>query len=118
MSIIIKTDRLVLKKIELKHIDQLIKNLNNFNITKWLTNVPYPYTISDAKNWIKKSTEEDLSLNIFQQNFLIGGITIDKRKENKSHVLGYWIGEEFWGRGYALEACKGIISYFYLTILK
>ena len=81
MSIIIKTDRLVLKKIELKDIDQLIKNLNNFNITRWLINVPHPYTINDAKNWIKKSTEEDLCLNVYHQNFLIGGITIDKRKE-------------------------------------
>ena len=118
MSTIIKTDRLILKKIELKDIDQLIKNLNNFNITKWLINVRYPYTINDAKNWIKKSTEEDLCLNIYHQKFLIGGITIDKRKEDKSHVLGYWIGEEYWGRGYALEACKAIISYFFLNSSK
>ena len=116
MSITIKTDRLVLKKIELKHIDQLIKNLNNMNISNWLINVPYPYTIIDANNWVNKSTKEELCLNIYHQNFLIGGITIDNRKENnKSNVLGYWIGEEHWGNGYALEACKSLISYFFLN---
>ena len=36
---------------------------------------------------------------------------LDKRNEN--HVLGYWIGEEYWGNGYALEACNSLITYFF-----
>ena len=39
MSIQINTERLVLKKIKLKDINLLIKNLNNWNITKWLINI-------------------------------------------------------------------------------
>ena len=113
MSIKIITERLILKKIEQKDVNQLLTNLNNWNIVKWLSNVPYPYTINEAKKWINKSTKEELTLNIYLKNSLIGGITIDQRSETKKHVLGYWIGENYWGKGYALEACKSLISYFF-----
>ena len=115
MSIIINTERLILKKIEHKDINQLIKNLNNWNIVKWLINVPYPYTINDANNWVKKSLKDELCLNIYFKNILIGGITIDENKKKNKHILGYWIEQNHWGKGYATEACTSLISYFFLN---
>ena len=118
MSVIIQTERLNLKKIEQKDLNQLIKNLNNWNIVQWLVNVPYPYTINDAKNWIDKSIKEELTLNIYLNNTLIGGITIDSRSEDNTNVLGYWLMEEHWGKGYALESSKSLISYFFSNYSK
>ena len=117
MSIIINTERLILKKIQTKDINQLITNINNWNISKWLINVPFPYTANDAKNWINKSIKDDLCLNIYKKNILIGGISIDKREGKNINELGYWIGEEHWYKGYALEASKSLISYFQLNNL-
>ena len=54
-----------------------------------------------------------MALNIFLKNNLIGGITIDKRTSVNTPVLGYWIGEDYWGKGYAIEACNSLISYFF-----
>ena len=113
MSIEIKTERLILKKIEKKNLKVLLNLLNNWNVVQWLANVPYPYTFNDADKWLDKSSKEELALNIFLKNNLIGGITIDKRADNNTHVLGYWIGEEYWRKGYAIEACKSLISYFF-----
>ena len=113
MSIIINTERLTLKKIEKKDLKILVNHLNNWNVVKWLVNVPYPYTLIDAETWLDKSSKEELALNIYLKSILIGGITIDRRKTNNSSVLGYWIGEEYWGKGYALEACNFLIRYFY-----
>ena len=113
MSIIINSERLNLKKIEKKDLKNLINYLNNWNVVKWLINVPFPYTLKDAEKWFYKSTKEELALNIYLRNDLIGGITIDKRTDNNTHVLGYWIGEEYWGKGYAIEACNSLISYFF-----
>ena len=113
MSIEIKTERLILKKIEKKNLKVLLNLLNNWNVVQWLVNVPYPYTFNDAEKWLDKSSKEELALNIFLKNNLIGGITIDKRADNNTHVLGYWIGEEYWGKGYAIEACNSLISYFF-----
>ena len=113
MSIEIKTERLILKKIQKKNLKVLLNLLNNWNVVQWLVNVPYPYTFNDAEKWLDKSSKEELALNIFLKNNLIGGITIDKRADNNTHVLGYWIGEEYWGKGYAIEACNSLISYFF-----
>ena len=113
MSIIINTERLTLKKIEKKDLKILVNHLNNWNVVKWLVNVPYPYTLIDAEKWLDKSSKEELTLNIFIKNNLIGGITIDQRTTNNTPVLGYWIAEEYWGKGYAIEACDSLISYFF-----
>ena len=55
MSIIINTERLTLKKIEKKDLKILINHLNNWNVVKWLVNVPYPYTLIDAETWLDLS---------------------------------------------------------------
>ena len=54
MSIELHTDNLIIKKPSEMHLNILIKELNNWNISQWLVNVPYPYTIDDAKYWLKK----------------------------------------------------------------
>ena len=113
MSIEIKTERLNLKKIEKKDLKVLVNHLNNWNVVKWLVNVPYPYTVNDAEKWLDISYREELALNIYLKNNLIGGITIDQRTSDKNSVLGYWLGEDYWGKGYAIEACNSLISYFF-----
>ena len=115
MSIIINTERLNLRKIEKKDLKILVNHLNNWNVVKWLANVPYPYTLNDAEKWLDISSKEQLALNIYLKSILIGGITINKRKSNNTPVLGYWIGEAYWGKGYAVEACNSLISYFFLN---
>ena len=115
MSIAINTERLNLKKIEKKDLQVLVNQLNNWNVVKWLVNVPYPYTLIDAEKWLEKSSKEELALNIFLKNYLIGGITLDKRTTDNTPFLGYWIAEDYWGKGYAIEACNSLISYFFLN---
>ena len=115
MSIELHTDNLIIKKPSEVHLNFLIKELNNWNISQWLVNVPYPYTIDDAKYWLKKTKADDYCFNIFIKNILIGGISITNKKNNTNPELGYWIGEDYWGKGYATEACISLISYFFLN---
>ena len=113
MNIELHTDNLVIKKPSEKHLNSLIKELNNWNISKWLIEVPYPYTVDDAKYWVKKSKQDQYSFNIYLKNKLIGGLSLSNQRENSKWELGYWIGEEYWGNGYAIEACENLISYFF-----
>ena len=113
MNIELHTDNLVIKKPSEKHLNSLIKELNNWNISKWLIEVPYPYSIDDAKYWVKKSKQDQYSFNIYLKNKLIGGLSLSNQRENSKWELGYWIGEEYWGNGYAIEACENLISYFF-----
>ena len=113
MKIELHTDNLVIKKPSEKHLNSLIKELNNWNISKWLIEVPYPYSIDDAKYWVKKTKQDEYSFNIYLKNKLIGGVSLSNQRENSKWELGYWIGEEYWGNGYAIEACENLISYFF-----
>ena len=113
MNLEITTLNLVLKKPDYKDITSLIEELNNWNISKWLVEVPYPYSINDANYWIKKTKEDEFSFNIYLINKLIGGISISKKLENTKWELGYWIGEKYWGNKYAKEACESLIKYFF-----
>ena len=115
MSIELHTDNLIIKKPSEVHLNFLIKELNNWNISQWLVNVPFPYTIDDAKYWLKKTKADDYCFNIFIKNILIGGISITNKKNNTNPELGYWIGEDYWGKGYANEACTNLIKYFFLN---
>ena len=113
MKIEIYTDNLIIKKPSEEHLNSLIKELNNWNVSQWLVNVPYPYTIDDAQYWLKKTQEDDYSFNIFLKNKLIGGISITNKENNTKPELGYWISENFWGKRYAHEACTNLIEYFF-----
>ena len=113
MNIELRTDNLVIKKPSKDDLNSLIKGLNNWNISKWLVNVPYPYTINHAKLWLKKTHEDNYSFNIFLKKKLIGGISITNKKNTTKPELGYWIGEDFWGKGYAHESCINLKHYFF-----
>ena len=113
MNVELHTKNLIIKKPSEKHLKSLIKELNNWNISKWLIEVPYPYSIDDAKYWVKKTKQDQYSLNIYLKNKLIGGVSLSNQRENSKWELGYWIGEEYWGNGYAIEACENLISYFF-----
>ena len=113
MNLEITTLNLVLKKPDNKDITSLLEELNNWNISKWLVEVPYPYSINDANYWIKKTKEDEFSFNIYLNNKLIGGISISKKLGNTKWELGYWIGEKYWGNKYAKEACESLIKYFF-----
>ncbi len=40
------------------------------------------------------------------------GLDPDKRRESvNSKEMGYWLGEEFWGKGYMTEAAKAVIDF-------
>ena len=110
MNIEIKTKRLLIKKPQINDKQKLILELNNREVTKWLVNVPFPYSESDADKWIHSLTVNNLQFNIYLENILIGGIGLKKNK-NSIHDLGYWLGKDFWGNGYATEACRVLIEY-------
>ena len=113
MNLEINTSNLVIKKPNTRDIHALVNELNNWNISKWLVEVPFPYSINDANYWIKKTEEDEFSFNIYLKNKLIGGISITNKLGQHKWELGYWIGEEYWGNKYSKEACEYLIKYFF-----
>ena len=111
MNIEIKTKRLLIKKPQARDKKKLISELNDKEISKWLENVPFPYLEKDADKWIDSLTNNNLEFNIFLENNLIGGVGL-----KEDFRLGYWLGKDYWGNGYATEASRKLIEYAFKII--
>ncbi len=124
----ILTERLTLRKVKSDDATQIIQQINNINVSRLMSNVPYPYTKEDAEWWIEhclKSESNDRIHFVIIRNIdqkLIGGIDLmNLQLEHKRAQLGYWLGEDYWRMGYGFEAGQAIIQYafqkLYLEIL-
>ncbi|PUB12701.1 GNAT family N-acetyltransferase [Yoonia sediminilitoris] len=103
----LRTQRLVLRAPVPQDAAVIASALNNLNISRWLAVVPYPYTQEDADWFIAEVSAGRLRARlIWQGDQFIGAIGIDDS-------LGYWLAEHAWGRGYATEAAKAVLTDFF-----
>jgi len=72
--------------------------------------VPYPYTDEDAEYWLDSVKASEFKHSIFQNSVLIGGIDLIP-EVGDSCELGFWLGFEYSGQGYATKACKALLDY-------
>lgn len=106
----IKTERLVLKKPRPRDKQSIVSQIGDWEVVKWLSEVPYPYTEGDADDWINSLSRQELTFNIFESDSLVGGIRLT-HEDDDYYDLGYWLGRQYWGQGFATEACKGLLYY-------
>ena len=108
----IHTKRLILRHPMEADAPPLVARLNDFEVSKWLSQVPYPYTRADADDWIQLCKTDMLKLNfsILLDGDLIGGVGLTAQRE-ESHELGYWLSRDCWGFGFATEAATALVDY-------
>lgn len=95
----------------------LAAQLNNPHVQNNLRDgLPYPYTDKDAKEYITAMRSRDrhrlFAYAVVLDDRVIGSISI-ARCENvhfRTAELGYYIGESYWGRGFATCAVRQMCS--------
>ncbi|UHA73386.1 GNAT family N-acetyltransferase [Paenibacillus sp. 481] len=117
----ITTDRLMLRPFECSDAQRVYEFCNNYNIYKSTLTLPYPYPLECALSWIQ--THEDhfndnklyeFAISDKRTNELYGAIALSNNQIHKNGELAYWIGEEYWGKGYATEGAKAIIEFAFV----
>ena len=106
----ISTERLTTKKLSALDKARLTELIGDPSVSETLSNVPYPYTDEDAEYWMGIVHSSEFNLNIFHDGLLIGGIGLTPQGDGCCE-LGYWLGFEYWGKGYATEACHSLLDY-------
>jgi RimJ/RimL family protein N-acetyltransferase len=78
--------------------------------------LPYPYTKKDAKEWlalVKKQKKPATTFCVEADGELAGsiGFTLKEDVFRKTVEIGYFVGEEYWGKGIATEAIRQMVDY-------
>jgi len=105
-----------------------ISRLMTYNISKSLWQVPYPYNVENAVNFINSCHRNFESLkavnfaiqyknNLGDVNRLVGIVSLKNiDSDNKKANVGYWIGEQYWGNGLATESVALVINYAFSVL--
>jgi [ribosomal protein S5]-alanine N-acetyltransferase len=117
----LKTERLVLRDIELADAVSIRENVKNIKVSRFLALVPHPYTKKDATWWVNHCVEEqkkkprenyEVGIVIKPGKEVVGAVSLTNiNKFNGTATLGYWLGEDYWRKGYMSEAAKEIIRF-------
>jgi len=115
MSRILETERLLLRPPRAVDISHFVPLLNDFEVAKNLSRVPYPYTEDDgcafvvraAHNW---RSGEDMAFAILTKapGAYIGTCGIHPAQ---GWEFGYWLGRPYWRHGYATEAARRLVAF-------
>ncbi|QEM10069.1 GNAT family N-acetyltransferase [Mucilaginibacter rubeus] len=112
----IKGSKFILRPWRLTDAASLQRHANNINVARFLFDrFPHPYTKADAERWVlaHQSKAVVTNLAIVIDDNAVGAIDFKQGDDiyRKSASIGYWLGEQYWGRGIATEAIRLIIPY-------
>ena len=114
----IVTQRLILRRPRLRDAPRIASLLNNFEVTKNLARVPYPYTINMAVDWLMRQKKEwspdSITFAICESRHGLMGFC-GMHKEGPDAEIGYWLGQPYWGKGYMTEATAAVIDWYFST---
>ena len=103
----IRTPRLTLRPPEMTDADAIVDGIGNYDVSKWLSSVPYPYGHDDAVAWLNKTvgTARQCWL-ICTDDGVIGTVSNEPQ-------FGFWLARPFWRQGYAFEAGQAATRHWF-----
>ncbi|NNL18517.1 MAG: GNAT family N-acetyltransferase [Boseongicola sp.] len=85
----------------------IVEGVGNYDVSRWLSVVPYPYTMEDALWFLEKTIEANAMVwAICDNDGFRGVIGIDDG-------LGYWLARTAWRKGYGFEAAYAVAEYWF-----
>jgi RimJ/RimL family protein N-acetyltransferase len=76
---------------------------------------PHPYTIQDAREFLRRATSEqpEMKFCVEVEDAAVGGIGVHQGEDVHRYTatVGYWLGEDFWGRGIMTEAVSAVTDF-------
>ncbi|WP_078380652.1 GNAT family N-acetyltransferase [Sutcliffiella halmapala] len=117
-KLMITTERLVLRLFQTTDAAAVAKLCNNYNLYKNTLYLAYPYSLNDALSWMEHHYDNfiadknyELAITDKESGELFGAIVLSNNKHFNHGEIAYWIGESYWGKGYATEAAEAIIQF-------
>lgn len=108
--------RFLMRSLEASDAPEIVDCINDFEMARNLARVPHPYTLKDAKSWIKytakaraRGNEYAFLITVPDQG-VIGSVGFNHSVAD-AWEIGYWVRQEWWARGVATEAASALIEW-------
>ena len=116
VSVRLTNDTVTLRPLCNEDAEVIAGMLNNRRVLDNLRDmIPYPYSADDARVFICMTTEENNNtiFGVEYKGALCGVIGLHGQDDIYHHSaeLGYWFGEEYWGKGIATKSVQLITGY-------
>jgi RimJ/RimL family protein N-acetyltransferase len=120
----VETERLRLRAFEKRDVPRYAELIGDWEVTRWMSRVPYPYSLPDAEEWLAKmevsyiNGKPELYLIADKKNNeLMGAVSVRPPRVPDplpgESVLGYWLGKPYWGQGFMSEAVNAALKLFF-----
>lgn len=115
----LKTERLLLRPYARDDATEIAQLLNDAEMARFLMVIPHPFVEFDARTlvkaaWRRLTGGRGFDLLITEKDGsgrAVGSVGIGLHDEGRRGDLGFWIGRDYWGRGYASEAARRMIDF-------
>lgn len=118
---VLETERLFLRAPRIEDMAWIAELADNRRVAEMTSNIPHPYGMADAAAFIANLVEgpDCATFAMFMKNdgsnplgppIPIGMCGFARRDEAVPEI-GYWLGEPYWGLGYATEAARALIDH-------
>ncbi|MFH1138351.1 MAG: GNAT family N-acetyltransferase [Pseudomonadota bacterium] len=119
---ILETERLILRPLEISDSETVMALAGTKEVYRTTLLIPHPYQPGMAEKWIAAHPSQfyndegvTLAITLRLEKKLIGAIGLKITKEHHRAELGYWIGHEYWNKGYCTEAAAAVVTYGFNT---
>jgi RimJ/RimL family protein N-acetyltransferase len=116
MSEILETERLLLRPLKPDDGPRIAAAIDDYEIAKNLSRVPFPYHLSDAEEFLAwaMALDDRSAFRVIelkhQPSVLIGLVSYDWVEDKQISELGYWLVQDHWGKGLMTEAVSAMVD--------
>lgn len=116
MRSIIKTDRLILRKLSSNDASAISKLAGDPDIARMTGSFPHPFPLLSAEVKVMMLKAMNRQKNAYPYAVtkdggdLMGMVDMFRNGPGFPFELGYWLGKPYWGQGYAAEASRAILQ--------
>ena len=108
---VLETERLTLRRPTLADVNAIARLAGDRRIAQ-NTRLPHPYSQDHAVEFVRNVANSPReAVFLIEHNYKPIGAVGARWREADAPELGYWLGVDHWGQGFATEAARAVLDY-------